>query len=443
MLRLARCRAAVRGGASRRLSAAPAARSAVGHEGAGDVAAPVAVGDDVTTSAFPGAPGVPFTQRLDVRVSDERVPIYRVLDLEGRPIDPAYDAERHGEELLVRVYETMLTLSALDGVFYDAQRQGRLSFYMTSTGEEASTVASAAAIDNGDMVFSQYREAGAFLWRGFDLEMIADQCLSNVRDLGKGRAMPVHYGSSRLNLQTVSSPLTTQLPHAVGCAYAFKRAGKKNVAMCYFGEGAASEGDAHAAFNFAATLRCPVIFYARNNSFAISTPASEQFRGDGIASRAAGYGMHVVRCDANDVLAVLDTVTEARRIALEQNVPVMVEAMSYRVGHHSTSDDSTRYRGRDEIKYWSETNNPMTRTRKFLESRGWWDSDRESTTRQRLRKTVLEELARAEKEKKPAMSEVFTDVYADIPPHLRKQQEELAEHLAEFGDKYGLDMYAK
>lgn len=212
--------------------------------------------------------------------------------------------------------------------------------------------------------------------------------------------------------------------------------------MCYFGEGAASEGDFHAALNAAATLECPVVFYCRNNGYAISTPVDEQYRGDGIASRAAGYGMHVVRVDGNDVLAVLDAMTEARRVAVEEHRPVLVESMSYRGGHHSTSDDSSRYREAAEIEYWNQENSSLVRMRRFLEDRGWWDADREGELRQSSRKAVLKELVRAEKEKKPAMSELFTDVYDVVPPHLLEQERQLHEHLAEFGDKYGLSVFA-
>ncbi|GFH22113.1 branched-chain alpha-keto acid dehydrogenase E1 component alpha chain, partial [Haematococcus lacustris] len=153
--------------------------------------------------------------------------------------------------------------------------------------------------------------------------------------------MPIHYGSRELCYQTISSPLATQMPHAVGAAYAMKLSGASTVAVAYFGEGAASEGDAHAALQFAATLAAPVLFICRNNGYAISTPASEQYKGDGIAGRAAGYGMAAVRVDGGDARAVYNAVAEARRLALQGSQPVLVECMSYRAGHHSTSDDSS------------------------------------------------------------------------------------------------------
>lgn len=140
--------------------------------------------------------------------------------------------------------------------------------------------------------------------------------------------MPVHYGSKALNFVTISSPLSTQMPQAAGAAYALK--GKNRVVICYFGEGAASEGDAHAAFNFAATLNCPVLMFCRNNGYAISTPVKDQYRGDGIAGRGPGYGMNTIRVDGNDVFAVYNVTKVAKEYALKKNKPVLIEALTYR-----------------------------------------------------------------------------------------------------------------
>jgi len=249
----------------------------------------------------------------------------------------------------------------MDTIFQNAQRQGRISFYMTSSGEEATHVGSASALNLKDVILAQYRETGILMWRGFTLQQFADQCFSNAGDLGKGRQMPVHYGSRALNFHTISSPLTTQLPQASGVAYAQKmkarREGKDRadgVTVVYFGDGAASEGDFHAALNFAATLDAPCIFFCRNNGFAISTPVKDQYRGDGIVSRAKGYGIPGIRVDGNDLFAVHAATREAKELSLSQNRPVLIETMSYRVGHHSTSDDSTRYRPIEEIQKWQE-----------------------------------------------------------------------------------------
>jgi 2-oxoisovalerate dehydrogenase E1 component subunit alpha len=340
------------------------------------------------------------------------------------------------KEELLKIYKCMITLNTMDQIFYDAQRQGRISFYMTSYGEEGSVVASAAALDPDDLMYGQYREQGALMYRGFTLQEFANQLFSNVSDYGKGRQMPVHYGSVKYNFHTISSPLATQIPQAAGAAYAYKREGRQNAVLCYFGEGAASEGDFHAALNAASTRGGPCIFYCRNNGYAISTGVEDQYAGDGIASRAIGYGMRHIRVDGNDVLAVYSAVKEARRVAIEESVPVFVEAMSYRGGHHSTSDDSTRYRDVAEIRSWSERNNPMNRLRLFLEDKGWWDSQQEADLMSQCRNDVMEAFNNAEHAPKPSIHELFTDVYDKKTTALEEQERDLHVHIEKHAEYY-------
>lgn len=295
---------------------------------------------------------------------------------------------------------------------------------------------SASALNPKDTIFAQYREQGVLLYRGFTVQQAADQCFSNEGDLGKGRQMPVHYGSKELNFQTISSPLTTQLPQAVGAAYAAKLSNDNTVPICYFGEGAASEGDFHAALNFASTLEVPLIFFCRNNGYAISTPTRDQFRGDGIASRAAGYGMHVIRVDGNDLLAVKQVTEEARKLALEKSCPVLIEAMSYRRGHHSTSDDSSRYRSIEEINHWRDNYDPVTRFRTYIESKGWWNEEQDKVLREKERAEVIQSMERAEKKEKPSISLMFDDVYHEKTENLVQQEKELLEHIAKYPEQY-------
>ena len=311
------------------------------------------------------------------------------------------------------------------------------------SGEEASHIGSVAALRDDDVIFGQYREAGVFMWRGFPLQQFAHQCFSNTHDLGKGRQMPVHYGSRALNIQTISSPLGTQLPQAAGAAYALKIEGKGRIAMCYFGEGAASEGDFHPALNMSATLDCPVVFFCRNNGYAISTPTHEQYRGDGIASRAHGYGIAAIRVDGNDLLAVYEATRAAREYAVRESKPVLVEAMTYRGGHHSTSDDSTRYRSTTEIVHWMENENPIIRFRLLLEGMGLWDSTQEMGVRQRARADVLKAMNVAESSKKPPIGQMFEDVYDRITPQLEEQREQLKLHLDKWAEKYGVEGFER
>lgn len=268
---------------------------------------------------------------------------------------------------------------------------------------------------------------------GYTLPEFMNQCFGNHLGHGKGRQMPVHHGSKELNFHTISSPLGTQLPQATGAAYALRNTGR--VAVCYFGDGSASEGDAHPAFNFAATLECPVVFICRNNGYAISTPVKEQYRGDGIASRAAGYGMDCIRVDGNDTLAVYVATKMARDVAVENNRPVLIEAMTYRESHHSTSDDSSAYRSSEEMDDYSAENG-IERLRKYIEIKGIWDGEKDAALKKATRKEILVHLEAAGKELLPSIVSLFDDVYKEIPPHLQRQKAEMLAHIAKYPDEY-------
>ncbi len=200
--------------------------------------------------------------------------------------------------------------------------------------------------------------------------------------------MPIHYGSKKLSFVTISSPLATQLPQAVGSAYAFKRKQNELITIVYFGDGAASEGDSHTAMNFASVYDVPMIFFCRNNGYAISTPVKEQYRGDGVASRGPGYGMVTIRVDGNDVFAVYNATRAAREIAVKESRPVLIEAMTYRLGHHSTSDDSTAYRSVDEINSWEKDDNPILRFKQYLVNKNWWNTEKDEKLNNECSKLV-------------------------------------------------------
>jgi len=329
----------------------------------------------------------------------------------------------------------MVTTRVLDERMLAAQRQGRLSFYMQCTGEEASVVGSTAALDDADMIMAQYREQGSLAYRGFTIDEFMNQLFGNEMDYGKGRQMPVHYGSSKLNYMTISSPLATQIPQATGYAYGQKLAGKGHCTITYFGEGAASEGDFHAALNMATVHRVPVIFLCRNNGYAISTPSVEQFAADGVAPRAYGYKMDVIRVDGNDILAVYEATQAARKMAVEENRPVLIEAMTYRLAAHSSSDDPSGYRSKDEEAVWREKD-PILRMQRWLQKKKWWSEDEEKQLQESLRKEVLETMKRAQKRSPPPLESLITDVYDQVPPALNAQFEKLKTHIRKYPEAY-------
>ncbi len=362
------------------------------------------------------------------------IPILKILQQDGTTYEGA-DLPDIDQALATKVYNTLAFHRVLDERMVAAQRQGRISFYMAALGEEATSVGGAAALKAQDMIMAQYREQGALMFRGFTLEQFMNQMFSNEKDLGKGRQMPIHYGSNELNYMTISSPLGTQIPQAAGYAYGQKLQGIDAVTICYFGEGAASEGDFHAGLNMAAVHEAPVIFFCRNNGYAISTPSQEQYKGNGIASRGVGYGIKTLRIDGNDILAVMKAVQWARTYALAEKAPVIIEAMSYRLGAHSTSDDPSGYRTREEEEKW-QANDPILRMKNWMLLQNWWDEEQEKALFERLREDVLAAVKVAEKVAKPELRELVTDVYDQVPAHLEAQYQALKAHIMQHPEAY-------
>ncbi|EAT39862.1 AAEL008366-PA [Aedes aegypti] len=389
---------------------------------------------------FPGAQAA-FVDKplMSLPENSEPIPIYRAMNADGVFEDPAQDPNL-SRETVQKMFRDMVLLNTMDKILYESQRQGRISFYMTNFGEEASHIGSAAALSPDDWVYGQYREAGVLVWRGFTISDFINQCYGNREDEGKGRQMPVHYGSKKLNFVTISSPLGTQIPQAVGAAYAFKRQPNNDrCVITYFGEGAASEGDAHAAFNFAATLDCPVILFCRNNGFAISTPSKEQYRGDGIAGRAAGYGIAALRFDGTDIFAVYNATKQAREYVLKHNKPIVLEAMQYRISHHSTSDDSSAYRPAEELEIWNTVEHPISKLKNYMKQRDWFNEEEEEKYVKAIRKQVLAQINQSEKIPKPDWREVFQDVYHEMPTHLKEQMKQMEEHVEKYKEHYPLN----
>ncbi|MBT0587137.1 thiamine pyrophosphate-dependent dehydrogenase E1 component subunit alpha [Alteromonas oceanisediminis] len=362
------------------------------------------------------------------------IPMLQILDNEGALIADA-NAPEIDKEKTQKILYTMEYIRLLDERMVAAQRQGRISFYLACTGEEAATTASAAALSDDDMIMSQYREQAALAYRGYSTEQFMNQMFSNRLDPNKGRQMPIHYGDKKLNFMTISSPLGTQIPQASGYAYGQKLQGTDAVTICYFGEGAASEGDFHAGLNMAAVLKCPVIFFCRNNGYAISTPADEQFAGDGIASRGIGYGVKTIRVDGNDALAVYTATQKAREIALAENCPVLIEAMTYRLAAHSTSDDPTGYRSKEEEAKWRERD-PINRFKRWVMDKGWFDEQAHEAMLSESRQAILAAVKTAEKVDVCDIDDLVNDVYDTVPWHLQEQITELKAHIKKYPDAY-------
>ena len=343
-----------------------------------------------------------------------------VLAEDGSLVGPAPDL---APEELRSLYEWMVRLRALDARMVKLQRQGRIAFYVPSLGEEAAMIGTASVLQPQDWAFPAYREQGVLLYRGFPLDLLVAQCLATNSDLLKGRQMPNHFGSARLRFAVASSPVGTQIPHAVGAAWGMRLRGENGVSVVYFGDGATSTGDFHAGMNFAAVRQLPVVFYCRNNGWAISTPRSAQTRAEFLTDKAVGYGMPGMRVDGNDLLAVRECAHQAVEHARSGGGPVLVELVTQRMGPHSTSDDPSRYRASELLEPWRERD-PLALYRRYLEGRRLWDDVDEERACREEEARIAESVQRIELQPAPALETMFTEVYAEMPWHLREQQDE-------------------
>ncbi len=332
------------------------------------------------------------------------------------------------DEQVVQALEAMVLNRILDRRLLMLQRQGRLGFWMTSRGEEATILGAAVALEPEDPIFLSYRELGCLLWRQIPLAMIFNQLIGNGRDVCLGRQMPVHYCYREWSIPSVSAPVGTQLPHAAGFGYAARLRGTGQVALAFCGEGTASQGDFHTALNFAGVFASPSIFLIRNNGYAISTPESVQTAAESLAVRGEGYGLPGLQVDGNDLLAVVKVVGEAAARARAGDGPTLIEALTYRMGAHSTADDPSAYRSDEEAEAWTRLD-PFERLKRHGAWRGVWNEELEAETHARLDQRVVSTLAECEKIPPPRVETLFEGVLETVSPQLEAQRDEyLAMH---------------
>lgn len=354
--------------------------------------------------------------------------LLQVMDADGKVVDPAF-AESIPAADIVALYAAMLAQRVYDDRLIKMQRQGRLGFYLACTGEEACSYGPAYGLRDDDWLFPAYREPGTALWRGMPFQAWVDNMVGNIDDPVKGRQMPVHWTARAQNVVSISSPVGTQIPQCAGTAYAMKLRGTDSVACCFFGEGTSSEGDFHVGLNFAAVSKAPAIFFCRNNRYAISTPYHKTTAVEHIATRASGYGMRGQVVDGNDILGVIKAVREAADWARAGNGPTLLEAKTYRLAAHSTSDDPKGYRTRQEEAMWA-ARDPLIRLKSYLVGKKLWDDDRDKTTTEEASERIIAALNVAEHKEMPPVNALFDDVFAELPPHLKLQREHLLAHIA-------------
>ncbi|MBI4575294.1 MAG: pyruvate dehydrogenase (acetyl-transferring) E1 component subunit alpha [Planctomycetes bacterium] len=322
---------------------------------------------------------------------------------------------------LKHLYRTMVRTRALDERGMNLQRQGRIAFYVPSTGQEAAHIGSAFALRADDWVFPSYREPGIALLRGAPVRELVLQLYG--RDLGRtrGRQMPNHFAFADLHLVSISSPIGTQIVQATGCAMAMRARGRDQVAMTWFGDGATSSNDFHVGLNFAGVYRAPVVFFCQNNGWAITLPVDRQTASTTLAVKAKAYGLPGVRVDGNDVRAVVTAARDAVDRARAGGGPTLIEAVTYRMGPHSTSDDPRRYRTEAECETWARRD-PLERLRHDLEGQGAWTQAQEDEVRAAARDEVNTAVAEAEAAPSPDPRDLFEEVYAELPWNLEEQR---------------------
>jgi 2-oxoisovalerate dehydrogenase E1 component alpha subunit len=344
-----------------------------------------------------------------------KLELIRVLDDEGQVVH----AEREP-----RIYETMLLVRLVDERMLRLQRQGRIGFYLGSTGEEAAAVGPTHALRPSDWIYSSYREIGAAIYRGYPLRTLLCQLFGNAEDPIKGRQMPVHHSVRSCNFVSISSPVGTQVPQAAGIALAAKLQGRDDVALTFFGEGATSTGAFHVGCNFAAVRKAPCVFVCRNNGWAISVPRTVQTAAATFAQKAVAYGMPGILVDGNDVLALVHVTAQAAARARRGEGPTLIEARTYRRGAHSSSDDPSVYRDPDEPREW-ELRDPLPRFRRYLEDRKLWSADEDARYRSTFDESFTSLLREVEQIGPPPPGSLFDDVYSERPWHLIEQAKDL------------------
>jgi len=340
-----------------------------------------------------------------------------ILDAEGNvdaALDPNLDAA-----LLLKLYRTMLLARRLDERMLALQRQGRIGTFGPIKGQEAAQLGSICVLRDTDWMVPAFREAAALLWRGTRIEDL----LLFWAGREEGQA-----GATERTLP-IAVPVATQLPHAVGIAWGARYKHDPAVVMTYFGDGATSEGEFHEALNFAGVMQLPVVFVCQNNQWAISTPRAKQTRAQTLAQKALAYGFPGIQVDGNDILAVYVAAHEAVARARSGDGPTLIECVTYRLSVHTTADDPLRYRDETEVRQW-EARDPLLRFTTYLEGRALLDPARRAALEGEVRDEIKTAVERFEAAPSPDPLDMFDHLYAQRPPELSAQRQELAAALS-------------
>lgn len=347
----------------------------------------------------------------------EKIEFLSVLNEHGE-LDEAFEPQIEVEEL-IRLYRCMLLARRFDERLLELQRQGRIGTFAPIQGQEAAHLGAVAALRPTDWMVPSFRETAAELWRGRSLENII------IAHNGFEQAGAMPEGSRNL---PIAVPVASQIPHAVGLAWAAKYRQSGEVVMTFFGDGATSEGDFHEGLNFASVFQVPAVFICQNNHWAISVPLRRQTRSRTLAQKAIAYGMPAMQVDGNDLLAVYAAAWEAVERARTGGGPTLIECVTYRLSMHTTADDPKRYRTDEEVQQWRRRD-PLPRFEQYLITKGVLAEDRISDLQSEITQAIQAAVARAEEQMQSLRDPlaIFDHLYAEMPPYLKEQKQMLAE----------------
>jgi pyruvate dehydrogenase E1 component alpha subunit len=352
---------------------------------------------------------------------------FRILDEDGRVVDGA-DVPDLDDDEFVEMYRHMKLARHFDQRAVSLNRQGRMGTYPPLSGQEGAQIGSAFALGDDDWMFPSYREHGAALVRGLSLKRTLLYWMGHEH----GNEVP-----GDTNIFTVSVPIATQIPHATGAAWASKLKGEEKAFLCYFGDGATSEGDFHEGLNFAGVFDTPNVFFCNNNQWAISVPRERQTASETLAQKAAAYGFEGVQVDGMDPLAVYqvtrDAVEKAKKPGEGELRPTLIEAVQYRFGAHTTADDPSVYRDEEETERWRQKD-PIPRLESFLLNTGRLDQEGVEAVEQDVENRVADAIDAAETVERPEPEEMFEHVYDRMPERLQKQRDWFEYIREQYGD---------
>ncbi len=361
----------------------------------------------------------------------EALGIRRVMNEHGEPAGDLPDPNLSRGDLR-KMYETMVLLRALDERGWKLQRSGRIAFWIPIRGQEAYQVGAVHAVEDKDWIFRGHREMAPWLMRGASLKMLFAQFFGAESEPLRGRRLPCLIGDRSINLVSPTTTIGTFIPHATGAAWAAKLKGSDRRVLCIFGDGGTSRGDFHSAMNFAGIHRPPIVFLCANNSWAVTTPLDRQTAMADFASKGDAYGVRNLRIDGNDPLAAYVVTKEAREKTGEYGA-TLIEAVTYRVGFHTSSDNPDLYRQQKEAERWEKWD-PVKRTRLYMENRKWWSENDEQCLNDRYEEEIQAAVDSAQELAVPGPADQFEHHYEELDWILKSQRDRLLAELSEGGE---------